>query len=81
MSKTEIAKCVVSVVVGSGTTKIVSAVIRNNVSPEKITDKVTIAAGSVVLGLMAADATKNYTDAKIDEAVAWWREHVTVTKN
>lgn len=76
MNKLELAKLAVSAIVGAGTTKIVVAIIKNNTDPEKITEKVAIAAAGFVLGSMAADASKKYTDAKIDEAAKWWKENV-----
>lgn len=76
MNKLELAKLAVSAVVGAGTTKIVVAIVKNNTSPDKITDKVAIAAGAFVLGSMAADASKKWTDSKIDGAAEWWNENV-----
>lgn len=76
MTKLDIAKLVVSAVVGTGTSKIVASVIKNNTSPEKITDVVTITSASFVLGAIAADASKKYTDTKIDEIATWWNENV-----
>lgn len=67
-------KSVVSLVVGVGTSKIVHTIIRNNVDPENVIDEVTVYAGSAVIGMMAADATKKYTDDKIDAAAAWVKE-------
>lgn len=71
MNKLDLAKSAVSIVVGAGTSKIVGSIIKNNVSPEKLTDKVTIAAATFVVGAMVADATSMYTNAKIDELAAW----------
>lgn len=79
MTKLQIAKQIASTIVGIGTTKIVSAIIQNNITPDKVIDKVTVVGASVVIGSMAADATKTYTDAKIDEAVAWWKKTVSKT--
>ena len=79
MTKTYIAKRVVSVVVGIGTTKIVSSIIQSTTNPESVTDKVAVIASSYVLGSMAVEATRNYTDTKIDELTAWWK--INVKKN
>jgi tetrahydromethanopterin S-methyltransferase subunit C len=76
ISKTEIAKTVVGCVIGAGTSKIVKCIIDGNVHTEKKTDKATTSAASLVLGWMAADATKAYTDAKIDSIVNWWETNV-----
>lgn len=74
MDKIDIAKKVASAVVSTGTAKIVSAIIQNNVDPEKLHHKVEVYAAGAVIGMMAKDATKAYTDAKIDKYVAKWRE-------
>lgn len=76
MTKTEIAKKATSFVVGLGTTTIVRSIVQNNVAPENVTQKVTVTAGTVVLGSMVADVSKAYTDAKIDQVVAWWKTNV-----
>lgn len=62
-------KFTVSGIVGIGTTKIVRTIIENNVEPETTKDKVTVGMASVAIGMMAADATKKYTNTFIDEAV------------
>jgi hypothetical protein len=66
----DIAKKAVGLVVGAGASKIVHAIIQNNISPEKVIDKITIVSASVVIGSMAREATKEYTDRQIDNAVA-----------
>jgi len=76
MNKLDIAKKAVTIVVGMGTTKIVSGIIQNNTTPEKLADKVAILSASVVLGSMAADYTSQYTNAKIDQIAEWWNENV-----
>lgn len=75
MKKLYLAKTVVSTIVGAGTAKIVSAIVQNNTDPETVTDKVTITSGSLVLGMMAADISKRYTDAKIDDIAAFVKEN------
>lgn len=69
MTKLEMFKTAASAIVGVGTSKIVYAIIRNNVPTKTPVDKVTVAAGSFVIGGMAADATKKHTDKMIDELV------------
>jgi heme O synthase-like polyprenyltransferase len=76
MTKIEVTKQIVSLVVGAGTTKIIAGIIARNTEPTKLTQKVSIVAAGVVLGSMAADATSSYTDAKIDEIVDWWNNRV-----
>jgi len=69
MTKIDILKQVVGFVVGAGVTRIVKSTIENNIEPEeKLHNKVAVTSASLVFGSMARDATKDYTDAKIDEA-------------
>lgn len=77
MNKIDLTKTIVSTVVGAGSSKIVHTIIRNNVDPQTAVDSVTVAAGSLVLGSMVADATKKYTDDKIDALVSWWKTNIT----
>ena len=68
-----ITKLAVSTVVGVGTSRIVKAIITNNVArgDMSLIEETTVIASSYVLGAMAADATKKYTDAKVDAVAAW----------
>lgn len=68
-----IAKLATSTVVGIGTSRIVKAIITNNVSTDAmgVVEETTTVISSYVLGAMVADATKKYTDAKVDAAAAW----------
>lgn len=66
----DITKKVVGIVVGAGASKIVHAVIANNIAPDKIIDKITVVSASIVIGSMAREATKEYTDRQIDNVVA-----------
>lgn len=77
MTKTEIAKKTIPVVVGFLTAATVKEMIKNSTDAEKLTDKVTITVAGYVLGAIAADAAKDWTDAKIDELIAWWTKNVT----
>jgi hypothetical protein len=61
-------KFVATTVVGLGTTKIVGKIIKNNVSPETLVDKVTVVAAAWVMGGIAHQATKKYTEQAIDDA-------------
>ena len=74
MNKTDIAKRVVSTIVGIGTTKIVSSIISTTTDPESVTDKVAVLASSFVIGSMAVEATRTWTDSKIDGIVIWYHE-------
>jgi hypothetical protein len=84
MNKIAAVKLVTGLIVGSGTSKIVKTIIENNVdiriainnTPLKVLEKVSVAAGTLVIGAMAADVSRRYTDNKIDEAVAWYDENI-----
>lgn len=76
MDKLDLTKAAASFIVGAGTSKIAADIIKNNAVPTNLYSKVTVVSAGVVIGMMAADATKEYTTAKIDEAAAWWRTNV-----
>jgi hypothetical protein len=84
MNKIAAVKLVTGLIVGSGTSKIVKTIIENNVdiriainnTPLKVLEKVSVAAGTLVIGAMAADVSRRYTDNKIDEAIAWYDENI-----
>lgn len=71
-----VAKLAVSTTVGIGTSRIVKAIITNNVSTDAmgVVEETTTIAASYVLGAMVADATKKYTDAKVDAIANWVTE-------
>lgn len=77
MTKLDLTKSVINFIVGAGTTKIVSQVVQNNTNPKNAAENAQLVAGSVVLGCMAADATREYTNAKIDEIADWWKTNIT----
>lgn len=72
--KLKIAKGVISLIVTSGTAKIVRDIIENNVDMETTTDKVKVAAGSFAIGGLVASETAKYTDQKIDECVEQYQK-------
>lgn len=72
-----IAKKVTSFVVGFGISKIIAGVVENNVSTEKITDKVAVTAGSYVLGFAISEQLSEYTDRQIDNVADWYDKNVT----
>ena len=72
MNRIEIAKQAVSIVVGLGTSKIIAGVIANNTNPENLLQKIEITSASVVLGGIIAEASRKYTDAKIEAIASWW---------
>lgn len=67
MTKLEMFKTAVSGIVGIGTSKIAHQIISNNVTAENTMDTITIAAGSMVIGQMIAEASKKHTDKTIDD--------------
>lgn len=81
MTKTDFAKKAVSLIVGFGTAKVVKEIIKNNTAPEKATDKAAIIIAGYVLGAIAADASKVWTDDKIDALVDWWTKNITANLN
>lgn len=70
-----LAKKIVSTVVGLGTSMIVHDIIANNVDTSTAPRKVAVGSASAMIGMMAADATKDYTDRQIDELVALWNKY------
>jgi hypothetical protein len=76
MTKTDFAKGAAALIVGFATNSVVKEIIKNNTSPDKVADKAAIVIAGYVLGAIAADASKNWTDAKIDELVDWWTTKV-----
>lgn len=77
MKKIEIAKKIVSTIVGIGTSTIVKSIIENNVDTDTTYSKVTVASASAAIGFAASDVMSGYTDSKIDEMVDWWTNNVT----
>lgn len=76
MTKIELAKLATNIIVGAGTSKIVADVIKTNTDPQNVKDIVTINASGLVLGMMAAEKTKEFTSAKIDEVAAWYKKTI-----
>lgn len=70
MTKIELIKGLTTFIVGSATATVVKEIIKNNTSPEKVADKAACIIASYVLGAIAADASKKWTDQKIDELIA-----------
>lgn len=81
MKKIEIAKKIVSTIVGLGTAKIVKDIIENNVDIDNRYQQVTVGTASVALGYAVSDYTAAYTDDKIEEIVELWQKYVTNRNN
>ena len=62
-------KWIVSGIVGVGVGKIVHSIIDRSVDPEERTrtERITVPAAAFVAGGMAKDASRRYTDAKVDD--------------
>lgn len=60
-------KFAVSGIVGMGTAKVVSGIVKNNVSAENLVDKVTILSATWVLSGVVTTASKKYTNDMIDD--------------
>lgn len=75
MNKVQLAKTAATLIVGAGASGIVKDIIKYNTAPSTLTQKVTYAAGAVVLGSIVADVTRDYTSRKIDEGVALFNKH------
>ena len=69
INKLAVAKKIATIVVGIGTNRIATAIIKNNVETETVIQKVTVESAGVVIGMMASEATKEFTATKIDEIV------------
>ena len=74
MDKTKLAKEAAGFVIGGCTAKIIKDLIKNNVTPDSVTDKVALIVATFALGAMAREATKEWTDAQIDKIIAQWQE-------
>lgn len=72
MIKIDFTKRTVALIVGLGTKQIVTAIIRNHVDPDKVTDKIVIEAATWVLSGLVAQEAKHYTDEMIDNLVEQW---------
>jgi hypothetical protein len=81
MNKIAAAKKIVTSIVAIGTTKIVAGVIENNVTTDSVYQKVTVGSASVAIGYAVSETTSDYTDRKIDEAVAFWNKHIKNRKS
>lgn len=73
-------KFAVSGLVGLGTGKIVSGIVKDHVKPETLIDKVSIAAATWTLSGIVTSASKKYTGEMIDEIYNGVNEAVTGIK-
>lgn len=76
MSKRDVVKSGLSLVIGIGFTKIVSGVIESNVSTERpIRDKVPVAAAELAVGYVLAQAINERVGVEVDRAADWFIKH------
>lgn len=80
MDKIDIAKKIAGCVVAAGVSRIVGGFIKNNTDPQGLTDKVAIGSAALVIGSMAAGATKAHTDQMIDHVIKTYNEIVEEVK-
>jgi hypothetical protein len=73
-------KFVASTIVGIGSGKIVSGIIKNNVSAETLFDKVAVLGAAWMMGGMASKATRTFSDDLIDETAEFISESVKRVK-
>lgn len=79
MDKLEITKKAVSTVVGLSVTFVVSAVLKNNVSPDTLAKKGGVQVGSFVLGAMVAEKAQDYAQDQVVKMVDWWKNNSNKT--
>lgn len=83
VSKTTAAKRIVSTIVGFSVSSVVRTIITNNCETDDptLSEETKIIVSSHVLGMMAANMTKEFTDSQIDDAVALWKKIQDERKN
>lgn len=76
MSKRDVVKTGLSIVIGIGFVKIVAGVIENNVSTERpIRDKFPVATAEFALGVVLAEAINDRVGIEVDKAADWYIKH------
>lgn len=76
MDKIDLAKQAVRLVTGLGANRIVGSIIANQTHAPRLYQKVAVVVAGAVMSSMVSDALGEHSDAKIDEAVIWWKENV-----
>ncbi len=76
MKKIEFLKSAVGLISGIGVSKIIHGIISSTTPTDTRYQKATVAAGELVIGMIAGDLVRKHTDAKIDAAVAWWQKTI-----
>lgn len=62
-------KSITRIIVGFGATSITSQIVKNNVVPGSLFQKITITAAMIAAGGLLGETLGAYTDDKIDEVV------------
>lgn len=76
MTKVDVAKKAISFTVGFGTSAIVNGIIKNNTAPSNLPEQIAMPVAGFVVAMMAVEATRKFTDAKVDEVVHWYHTNV-----
>lgn len=76
MTKLDITKIVVTTVVGIGASRIAQNICLSNSPMESMPDKVMAHSAALVVGMMASEVTRKYTNAKIDELAGWYNSNI-----
>ena len=76
MTKLELTKTAVKIVVGLGTSRVISGICRTHGAAETSFQAVSVSGSSIVLGMMVGDIAGKYTDAKIDQIADWYNANV-----
>lgn len=77
--KLQTTKMITRVIVGFGATSITNQIVRNNVVPGSLFQKITITAAMIAAGAMLGEKLGTYTDDKIDEIVELVEDSKNVT--
>lgn len=76
MDKIAVTKTVAKHVVAWSTSFAVGAIVRNNVTPKNILQKVEVEVAAIVIGYMVAEQAEKTVSNMIDKAVVAWKQAV-----
>ena len=76
MTPLKLTQGAVRFIVAGGTNQIIKAIVTNNVEPENTKEKIQVAAGTLVVSGMVAEAARSYTDDKIEKAFKFYDEQI-----
>lgn len=77
MTKLDLLKAAVGAVTGTGVSYIVGGIVATNVPQQTIVQKGAVLAGQLGIAAVVSQRVREHTDAKIDEAIAWYNENIT----